>query len=157
MRLLAFALCLSAGAQSVPPQALGVRPAPSPARPPSGSRARVDEAGRLLPNRVRVRPEQMAQLLLRRVEPDYPPLARHVRVQGVVRFGVLIGRDGHVRRTKYIGGPPLLARSAMLALLRYVYEPVLLKGQPIEVVTTVKVIFKRDALRDELLAQATGR
>jgi protein TonB len=73
--------------------------------------------------------------------PVYPPLARQARIQGTVRYNVLIGVDGSVKQTELVSGHPLLAPAAQAAVQGWVYQPTLLNGQPVEVTTQVDVNF----------------
>jgi protein TonB len=74
-------------------------------------------------------------------KPVYPPLAKAARVQGTVSFQAVIGTDGTVRNLQLISGPPLLVQAAMMAVQQWVYEPTLLNGKPVEVITTIDVNF----------------
>jgi protein TonB len=78
--------------------------------------------------------------LVKQTPPD-PALARQAGVAGTVRLSVLIGKDGTVQNIKVISGPPPLVAAAMQAVQQWVYQPTLLNGIPVEVVTTVNVNF----------------
>ena len=80
-------------------------------------------------------------MLISKPDPEYPPLARQARFQGTVRFNVLIGVDGRVSNMTLISGHPLLAPAAQAAVREYVYQPTLLNGEPVQVVTQVDVNF----------------
>jgi protein TonB len=73
--------------------------------------------------------------------PVYPPLALQARIQGIVRFKVQIDKNGRVKRMQLVSGHPLLVESAKDALARYEYEPTLLNGEPVQVVTVADVNF----------------
>jgi TonB family protein len=79
--------------------------------------------------------------LIRKVQPDYPPLAKAARVQGSVEFRVTIGKDGHVENIELMRGHPLLVNAAKDALMQWVYRPTLLNGAPVDVQTEVVVRF----------------
>lgn len=53
----------------------------------------------------------------------YPPLARQARVQGTVRFTVVINPDGTVKSIELVSGHPLLVQPAMDAVRQYKYAP----------------------------------
>ena len=80
--------------------------------------------------------------LIHGVEPLYPPLARQMRVSGVVELAGIIATDGRIRQLKLLRGSPLLATSALEAVRQWVYEPTLLDGEPVELVATISVIFR---------------
>jgi protein TonB len=74
-------------------------------------------------------------------KPVYPPLARQVRVQGTVRLEALINKEGAIQNLTVLGGHPLLIPAAIEAVQRWRYQPTLLSGEPVEVVTTIEVKF----------------
>jgi protein TonB len=63
------------------------------------------------------------------------------RIQGVVLFTVVIGKDGRVSNVQLVSGHPLLVAAARDAVRQWVYKPTLLNGEPVEVVTEVAVNF----------------
>jgi TonB family protein len=79
--------------------------------------------------------------LLRKVPPDYPQKARKQLVEGVVRLHVIIGKDGIPREVSVMSGHPLLTDAAIKAVQQWRYEPTLLLGNPVEVDTTIDVVF----------------
>ncbi len=91
--------------------------------------------------RIRVDAQAQERKLIRRVDPVYPPLAREARIQGTVRFTVIIGADGLIRNVQLISGHPLLVESARAAVSQWVYRPTLLNGAPAEVIAPVEVTF----------------
>jgi TonB family protein len=92
--------------------------------------------------RTRVAPEVQAQKLKIHPQPVYPAEAKEGRVQGKVFLEVVIGKDGKAASTRLIGGNPVLAPAAQEAVKQWEWEPTLVNGQPVEVVTSVEVEFK---------------
>jgi protein TonB len=82
-----------------------------------------------------------ASNLINAVRPVYPPLAKMARQQGTVKFQATIGKDGAMEDLMLISGPPLLVQSAMDAVKKWTYKPMVLNGAPVEVVTTIDVNF----------------
>jgi TonB family protein len=82
--------------------------------------------------------------LIKRVNPAYPSLARQTRISGTVRFHVTISAEGNVQELEVLSGHPLLVQSAMDAVRQWKYEPTLLNDKPVEVDTTIDVIFSLD-------------
>jgi protein TonB len=74
-------------------------------------------------------------------KPEYPPLAKMARIQGVVRLEAVISRDGTIQDLKLISGHPLLVKAAEEAVARWRYQPTLLNGEPVEVATEIDVNF----------------
>jgi len=79
--------------------------------------------------------------LIFRVQPDYPLLARQVRVQGQVVLRAVISRDGTIENLQVLSGHPMLVRAAVEAVRQWRYRPYELNGEPVEVETEVKVNF----------------
>ena len=79
--------------------------------------------------------------LLKKVEPQYPPLAKRSRVQGVVRLNAVIGKDGTVQKLTLIEGNPLLVPAAIDAAKQWIYKPPVLNGESGTVTTEIKLNF----------------
>jgi periplasmic protein TonB len=91
--------------------------------------------------RIRQGGSVQAALLVNKVQPVYPPLARQTRISGTVRLHAIISKTGTVQQLEVISGHPLLVRAAMDAVQQWRYKPTLLNGEPVEVDTTIDVIF----------------
>jgi len=78
---------------------------------------------------------------MNRVQPQYPPLARQARVSGTVKLHAIIAKDGTVQELQVISGHPLLIQAALDAVRQWRYRPTLLNTEPVEVDTTIDVIF----------------
>jgi TonB family protein len=92
--------------------------------------------------RVRMGGNVAAAKLVKKVQPTYPIAARQGGIQGVVRLHAIIGKDGSVMQLEAISGHPLLVDAALDAVRQWVYQPTLLEGKPVEVDTTIDVIFQ---------------
>lgn len=79
-----------------------------------------------------------------KVNPQYPPAARNVHVQGAVVLRAMIATDGSVRRVQVVNGSPLLVNAAVEAVKKWRYQPFLLDGKPVEGETTITVTFKTE-------------
>ena len=90
---------------------------------------------------VRVGGAITAPALVSRVAPEYPDIAVHARVQGVVVLEAVVGRDGRVEETRVLRSIPLLDAAAIAAVRQWRYSPLLLNGQPQRFVLTVTVSF----------------
>jgi TonB family protein len=100
-----------------------------------------DETKSAAPSRIRVSSGVASQLLIRRVDPTYPPEARAKRIQGVVILQATIDPTGHVVELELISGDPLLAPAAIDAVRQWEYRPYLLNSQPLTVETKIQVNF----------------
>jgi periplasmic protein TonB len=93
------------------------------------------------PQRVRVSAGVTSGLLVKKVQPVYPPLARQARIQGTVLLRAQIGKDGSIQNLQLVSGHPMLVQSALDAVKQWKYKPYLLNGEPVEVDTEVAVNF----------------
>ncbi len=96
-----------------------------------------------LPERANVQVQSGNALprLIHRVLPKYPPEAKARGIQGQVLLSAVIRKDGHVEIPRTVSGDPILAKAAIEAVRQWVCEPVLINGKPVEVRTTVTVLF----------------
>lgn len=109
-------------------------PAPPPPPPPT-----MTEAQPAPPSRIKIGGAVQQTKLIRQPHPVYPPDAKAARVQGVVKLSAIIGKDGTIQKLEVISGDPLLVPSALEAVQQWVYQPTLLNGDPVEVVTQIDV------------------
>jgi protein TonB len=79
-------------------------------------------------------------MLLRRVEPFYPPLALQIRREGRVELRAIIGTDGSIQSLQVVAGDPLFLQSAIDAVRQWHYKPTYLNGQAVEVDTYITVV-----------------
>lgn len=80
-------------------------------------------------------------LLLHKVAPEYPLIARQARVQGQVLLGAIISKTGDIENLMLISGHPLLVAAAIDAVKQWHYRPYMLNGEPVDVETTISVTF----------------
>jgi protein TonB len=83
----------------------------------------------------------MAALLIHRVQPDYPALAKAMGLSGTVELQARIGTDGTVQELEVVSGNPILAQAAVEAVQQWRYQPTRLSGEPVEVETHITVTF----------------
>src|SRR5438309_6500102 len=93
------------------------------------------------PQRVRVSLGVSQGLLIKKVQPNYPPLARQARIQGTVLLQAEISKDGAIENLRLISGHPMLAPAAIEAVKQWRYKPYVLNGEPVAVETQVQVNF----------------
>src|SRR2546423_223774 len=80
-------------------------------------------------------------MLIHRVEPAFPPLARQIRKGGHVELRAIIATDGTIQSLQIVSGDPLFYQSAMEAVRQWRYRPTVLNGQPVEIDTFITVIY----------------
>jgi len=108
----------------------------SPPSAPASATSGLVSAG----DRVQLSP-QTAQSVSISVPPDYPLLARQMKVQGAVSLMALISRDGTIQELQILSGPGILATAAREAVKQWHFKPYLQNGQPVETQARITVNF----------------
>jgi len=108
---------------------------------PAASAAPSADASGAPPQRIRVGGGVQQTKLISQPHPTYPLEAKQAHIQGVVQLSATIAKDGTVRNPEVISGHPMLVQAALDAVRQWVYQPTLLNGQPVEVVTQIDVSF----------------
>jgi protein TonB len=75
-------------------------------------------------------------------DPTYPAIARAARIQGAVEMQATISKAGTIENLRVLSGPPMLVNAALDAVKTWRYRPYQLNGEPVEVETTINVVFK---------------
>ncbi|MFZ0921965.1 MAG: energy transducer TonB, partial [Candidatus Acidiferrales bacterium] len=104
--------------------------APQQAQPAPQDSGRVHLAGNVI-----------AAKLIHMVPPVYPEIAKVAHVSGTVVLHAIIAKNGNVQEITVISGPSLLRQAAIDAVKQWQYQTTLLNGEPVEVDTTVSVVF----------------
>jgi periplasmic protein TonB len=79
--------------------------------------------------------------LLEKTVPQYPAIAKAARIQGTVVLQATISRTGLIQNLKVVSGPPMLQQAAVDAVRSWRYKPYFLNGDPVDVETTINVVF----------------
>ncbi len=77
----------------------------------------------------------------RQVAPNYPVLAKQMKVQGAVIMEALIGRSGSIQDLRVLSGPAILSAAAREAVKQWHFKPYLLAGQAVETEARITVNF----------------
>jgi protein TonB len=80
-------------------------------------------------------------MLVHRVEPEYPALAKQIHREGQVELRAVIAIDGSIQSLQVVSGDPLFLRSATDAVSQWRYRATVLNGQPVEIETYITVIY----------------
>jgi len=100
---------------------------------------------------VEVNRKVASRLLVSKVAPEYPTVARVNYIRGQVRMLVTVTRSGKVGFAHVLQGHPFLAASALQAIRQWVYQPLVTASGPAEFQTTVDVNFTlRNVRADQL-------
>ena len=82
-----------------------------------------------------------AEVVSQPVKPDYPLLARQMKVQGSVILQALIGRNGLIQDLRVLSGPPILASAAQEAVKQWHFKPHYQGAEPVETQAKITVNF----------------
>jgi periplasmic protein TonB len=104
----------------------------------SNKKPRVTEE---IPTRVNISSGVATGLLVQKTMPVYPAIAKSAHVSGTVVLHANISKWGTIENLRFVTGPVMLKQAAMDAVSTWRYKPYLLNGQPVEVETTVSVVF----------------
>lgn len=96
------------------------------------------------PQRIRVGGNVQATRIVTMKRPEYPQPLQQLGIEGTVLMRAVISTEGVPLNLEVVnsGVHPELAKLATAAIQQWRYQPTLLNGQPVEVVTTVQVDFK---------------
>jgi protein TonB len=108
--------------------ASNMRPAPPP-------------PANIQPKSIRLSGGVTEGLLIQRITPSYPTIARQGRIQGSVVLQAIISRNGTIENLQLVSGHPMLVKAAMDAVKQWRYRPYLLNNEPVEVETQITVNF----------------
>jgi protein TonB len=109
----------------------GQNEAPTPQSP-------VPNSSTPKPRRIRVGGAVASANLIHQVAPVYP---KEKHITGAVLLHAIIGKDGTIENLEYVSGPSELTPSAMEAVKQWRYKPTLLNGDPVQVDTTISVVY----------------
>jgi periplasmic protein TonB len=72
---------------------------------------------------LRVSESDARKAVIKKVEPEYPAMARQIRLSGQVQVDVVIAETGAVEKVNVIKGNVLLSNSAVAALKKWKFTP----------------------------------
>lgn len=127
--------------QTLGPISLGGPTGPTSADNPFNGRQTQPIVRQVVPPKPHVTSSVMEGMLLNKVLPIYPPLARAMRASGRVELQATISRAGNIENLHVMSGPAVFQQAALDAVKQWRYQPYLLNGQPVEVETTIDVNF----------------
>ena len=138
---------------SATPVVSSVPPKPEAAANPAAMKA----SGPLVIRPSKGRPIKISSadgMLVEKVAPEYPLEAKILRLEGTVVLRTVIDKTGEVSSVNALSGPPLLESAAVEAVKQWQYRPFSMNGQPVEVETTVEVVFALDGSQSATRAQS---
>lgn len=94
------------------------------------------------PKRVIISRDVAAEMLIHKVIPEYPKKAKKARISGIVTLSATITKTGAISDLHVVCGPEMLRELSLSAVREWKYRPYLLRGEPVEVQTTIMVVFE---------------
>jgi protein TonB len=117
-----------------------LQPRNQPVSEPTAAALNASQATVVASDRVRLSP-RAAEVIARPVRPNYPLLARQMRVEGAVVLQALIGKEGTIQDLRVISGPEILSAAARQAVTQWHFKPYIQDGQPVETEARITVNF----------------
>jgi peptidyl-prolyl cis-trans isomerase A (cyclophilin A) len=116
-------------------------PPPPPPPPPPGAANAPTPGAAPMPRRISISAGIAQRMLISKTSPVYPIDAKKAGVSGTVVLSAVIGTDGIISDLQVVSGPHLLRQAALDAVKQWRYRPYLLNDEPVEVRTTINIIF----------------
>ena len=80
--------------------------------------------------------------VLSRVQPDYPPIAKQLKIQGTVELEAVVAPTGEVEKVNILSGNPVLTKPSSDALKKWTFKPFMVNGKAIRAEVPVTFSFK---------------
>jgi len=77
-----------------------------------------------------------------KVQPDYPPMARQLKIEGSVELEALVAESGAVEKVSIISGNPVLTRPAAEAVKKWKFAPFTADGKAVKALVPISMSFK---------------
>jgi TonB family protein len=106
-----------------------------------GANSKAPKVSVEIPEKVNISGGVAAAMRIHTTVPQYPAIAKSARVSGTVVLEATISKVGTVENLRVIAGPAMLRQAALNAVTSWRYRPCLFNGQPVEMETTVNVVF----------------
>jgi len=90
---------------------------------------------------VRLSDAEAKKIVKTRTNPEYPPLAKQMRVSGEVRLDVYLNEDGSVDKVHVVSGNALLAGAAQNAIKQWKFGTPTVDDKPVKAVASYSFSF----------------
>jgi TonB family protein len=91
---------------------------------------------------IRVGTDDALKAATKKTPPDYPPIAKQLKVGGKVQVDVTIDADGNVENVRIVSGNAMLTPSVISAVKKWKFTPFTQDGAPTKAVTSLDFDFK---------------
>jgi periplasmic protein TonB len=79
--------------------------------------------------------------VITKIQPEYPALARQLKIAGSVDLDVLIAENGSVETVTPVSGNPVLTKPAAETLKKWKFKPIVHDGAPVKAQVVIKINF----------------
>jgi len=121
------------------PSVIGIAAAGSSGPPPNLG---TTDGSKPVLQRLNISQGVSTGLLIKKVDPVYPPTALRLRLEGAVQLMATISKAGDITQIQVLSGDQQLTQAAIDAVKRWKYKPYLLNGEPVEIQTQVTINFR---------------
>ena len=90
----------------------------------------------------RLSQDEAVKAAIAKPQPDYPPIARQLKVQGKVEVEIAIDPAGSVETAKPLTGNAALTGAAVNALKRWRFTPITSDGKAVRAIAVMSFNFK---------------
>jgi protein TonB len=87
--------------------------------------------------------EEAMSLAVTKVQPEYPAMAKQLKIEGQVEVEAVLAEDGAVEKVNIVSGNPVLTRPAADALKRWKFSPATANGKAVRAVAPILFTFKK--------------
>jgi len=94
------------------------------------------------PQKLRVSAGVMEGNVIRRIEPQYPQMAKIAHIQGDVILQATISKQGNIENLRGVSGHPILVQAAVDAVRQWKYKPTYLNDVPVPVQLIITITFR---------------
>ena len=91
---------------------------------------------------IRVATDDAMKAATKKTPPDYPPIARQLKIAGKVEVDVTIDADGNVENVKIVSGNAMLTQSVITAVKKWKFTPFTQEGTPAKATAMLEFDFK---------------
>jgi len=77
-----------------------------------------------------------------KVQPEYPPTARQLKIEGPVELEAVVAENGTVEKVNILSGNPILTRPAADAVRKWKFTPFTADGKSVKALVPVGMNFK---------------
>jgi protein TonB len=78
-----------------------------------------------------------------KVQPEYPPVARQLKLEGTVEVEATIDETGAVSEVREVSGNPVLAKAASSAVKKWKFTPFQSGGKPVKAIAPMSFAFTK--------------